>query len=372
MALSMNSVGIPGGFRGSAGFSGKFGVWGGFGRFGGSKGFCANSQPKRVVSKRVVSADVPPERKPERGYVHQNHPFTKPPFYLPVTLLGVDKRVVSKRVVSADVPLERKPERGYVRQNHPFTKPPFYLPVNWAMIWRGAKRMRVGKRTREHSLPKNFGSPPKELLACSNVDFCTGKTEQCPLRGVENVPNEGGVQDPFFWEGCPWSFPPFPKQPSRTVFITESNSVVFYYSVVNLLRIVIRYSKYSKSLQNVVIHYIFSSESLRVVNSLQIVNTLRVLFLVCRGRLGFHPCMAFSKNTLSCTFSFALWNFPWALSWESSWGCCRIAVVHFTQKASTFMGVSLASSCTLSCAFSWALSWESLVAPCGWEFSRTC
>ena len=27
------------------------------------------------------------------------------------------------------VPLERKPERGYIRQNHPFTKPPFYLPV---------------------------------------------------------------------------------------------------------------------------------------------------------------------------------------------------------------------------------------------------
>ena len=74
-------------------------------------------------------ADVPPERKPERGYVRQNHPFTKPPFYLPMTLFGVDKRVVSKRVVSADVPPERKPERGYVRQNHPFTKPPFYLPV---------------------------------------------------------------------------------------------------------------------------------------------------------------------------------------------------------------------------------------------------
>ena len=35
----------------------------------------------------MVSADVPPERKPERGYVRQNHPFTKPPFYLPVSLL---------------------------------------------------------------------------------------------------------------------------------------------------------------------------------------------------------------------------------------------------------------------------------------------
>ena len=28
---------------------------------------------------------------------------------------GADKRVVSKRVVLADVPLERKPERGYIR-----------------------------------------------------------------------------------------------------------------------------------------------------------------------------------------------------------------------------------------------------------------
>ena len=56
-------------------------------------------------------------------------PFWKPPSYLPMTLFGVDKRVVSKSVVSADVPPERKPERGYVRQNHPFTKPPFSLPV---------------------------------------------------------------------------------------------------------------------------------------------------------------------------------------------------------------------------------------------------
>ena len=31
MALSMNSVGIPGGFRANAGFPRKLGVWGGFG-----------------------------------------------------------------------------------------------------------------------------------------------------------------------------------------------------------------------------------------------------------------------------------------------------------------------------------------------------
>ena len=64
-------------------------------------------EPKRVVSKRVVSADVPPERKPERGYVRQNHPFGNRPFISPVSLSGVEpKRVVSKRVVSADVPPE--------------------------------------------------------------------------------------------------------------------------------------------------------------------------------------------------------------------------------------------------------------------------
>ena len=33
-----------------------------------------------------VRSHVPPERKPERGYVRQNHPFTQPPFCLPVSL----------------------------------------------------------------------------------------------------------------------------------------------------------------------------------------------------------------------------------------------------------------------------------------------
>ena len=84
---------------------------------------------KRVVSKRVVLADVPPGMKTGTWVHSPKPPFWKPSFYLPMSLFGVDKRVVSKRVVSADVPPERKPERGYVRQNHPFTKPPFYLPV---------------------------------------------------------------------------------------------------------------------------------------------------------------------------------------------------------------------------------------------------
>ena len=61
---------------------------------------------------------------------------------------------------------------------------------------------------------------------------------------------------------------------------------MFYYCVVNLLRIVIHYSKYSNLIQNIVLHCIFSSESVRVLNSLRLVNSLRVLFLVCRGSFG--------------------------------------------------------------------------------------
>ena len=81
-------------------------------------------------------------------------------------------------------------------------------------------------------------------------------------------------------------FESVPKGPFRTVLSTASDSVVFCYSVVNLLHIVIHYSKHRKSVQNVVNHYIFNSESLSVVNSLRRVNSVRVLFLVCRGPLG--------------------------------------------------------------------------------------
>ena len=61
------------------------------------------------------------------------------------------------------------------------------------------------QRTRS---PENFWTPPKELLVCSVVDSCTGKTEHWHLKGVESVPYEGGSKTPF-WEGChSWGFPP--------------------------------------------------------------------------------------------------------------------------------------------------------------------
>ena len=73
-------------------------------------------EPKRVVSKSVVLADVPPEWK--TGTQVRS---------------GVPPERKTGTRVRSHVPPERKPERGYIRQNHPFTKPPFYLPVNFML-----------------------------------------------------------------------------------------------------------------------------------------------------------------------------------------------------------------------------------------------
>ena len=75
--------------------------------------------------KRVVLADVPPERKPERGYIRmfpRNENRNEGTF-------GCSPRTKTGTRVRSHVPSERKPERGHIRQNHPFTKPPFCLPV---------------------------------------------------------------------------------------------------------------------------------------------------------------------------------------------------------------------------------------------------
>ena len=60
-----------------------------------------------MVSKRVVLADVTPERKKTRTRVRSDVP--------------PERKKTGTRVRS-DVPPERKPERGHIRQNHPFTK----------------------------------------------------------------------------------------------------------------------------------------------------------------------------------------------------------------------------------------------------------
>ena len=55
-------------------------------------------------------SDVPPERKPERGYVRQNHPFTKPPFYLPVIFIDRPEVVMRNSVSTEGATVRFHPE----------------------------------------------------------------------------------------------------------------------------------------------------------------------------------------------------------------------------------------------------------------------
>ena len=64
---------------------------------------------------------------------------------------------------------------------------------------------------------------------------------------------QGVLKRPSYMMIC--KTPSITQRTSRTVFSTGSDSVVFCYSVVILLRVVIHDSKNSKSVPNVVIHY---------------------------------------------------------------------------------------------------------------------
>ena len=80
IAAAVNPAAINAGSRGAHSFDEERGAFG-----------CS---PGTKTGTRVRS-HVPPERKPERGYVRQNHPFAKPPFYLPVNctkVRGVENR----------------------------------------------------------------------------------------------------------------------------------------------------------------------------------------------------------------------------------------------------------------------------------------
>ena len=90
--------------------------------------FPSRGLTKGWFSKRVVWADVPPERKPERGYIRmfpQNENRNEGTFSCSP---GTKTR-------------NENPERGHIRQNHPFTKPPFCLPMTLSQA-RKAKNTR--------------------------------------------------------------------------------------------------------------------------------------------------------------------------------------------------------------------------------------
>ena len=120
-----------------------------------------------------VHSDVPPERKqerryvrmfprkkPERGHICQNHPFTKPPFYLPVSFGGVkkerrrrraekwlSKRVLFERVRFFSAPLRfalknpenvKGAEKKRTLQKHPFGQP-FLCTTPSLLLWRALR-----------------------------------------------------------------------------------------------------------------------------------------------------------------------------------------------------------------------------------------
>ena len=96
---------------------------------------------------------------------------------------------------------------------------------NWAVqIWVGlelaekvgpwyggvAKRMGGRKTYQRTRSPEYFWTPPKRAsVLLWRGEFVQEKTEHWHLRGVENVPYEGGGSTSPFWEGChSWGFPP--------------------------------------------------------------------------------------------------------------------------------------------------------------------
>ena len=94
--------------------------------------------------------------------------------------------------VRSRVPPERKPGRGYIRQNHPFTKPPFYLTSSWLSLrsfeaWRRGRpltdtaftswqrnRTRTGTQNRRNPSSRNrYKRVPNGLFQTVFLRFLT-------------------------------------------------------------------------------------------------------------------------------------------------------------------------------------------------------
>ena len=82
----------------------------------------------------------------------------------------------------------------------------------------GGCRTYGGRKTYQRKRsPENFWTPPKELLVCSVLDFCTGKNRALTPEGGAKRTVRGGVQNLFCWRGVirevfhPLFFPPPPR-----------------------------------------------------------------------------------------------------------------------------------------------------------------
>ena len=111
-----------------------------------NRGFAKGWFPKGWFWRMFPRNENRNERTFAKTTLLRNHPFISR-----WALLVVDKRVVSKRVVSADVPPERKPERGYVRQNWGSNFDPHPQPQNSLLrIFPSATRSRMEILTKEN------------------------------------------------------------------------------------------------------------------------------------------------------------------------------------------------------------------------------
>ena len=107
-----------------------------------------------------------------------------------------------------------------------------------------------------------------QSLSRARTQSCVEKSAVCWLRSH-------GVYRQSLWRSV-WPWNEVWGAKACSVFLLDSEFTTHCDSLL----------KFSKSVQNVVIHYIFSGESVRVVNSLRVANSLRTLFLVCWGPLG--------------------------------------------------------------------------------------
>ena len=74
--------------------------------------------------------------------------------------------------VHSHVLLERKPERGYICQNHPFTKPPFCLPVKKVAFSKLGSTLRRSGPFCDHGLRPWSQAPSKHCKPYARRTFC--------------------------------------------------------------------------------------------------------------------------------------------------------------------------------------------------------
>ena len=211
---------------------------------------------KRVVSKRVVLADVPqyqnPERgsmqyqKPERGHIRQNRPFAKPPFcflsnFVHSPWFSPTKPMKQRTKPRSSPPLDWSAANGGLRDGglsksqdiwgkRPFSSVFWIFQVLFAPSGEGRKRQKKGEKGRfrpisrkggETPLKPPFVTPPFAAAQLEVPGLFRPRIPEEPRRVFRGLPAPGRVRNvskaiskygkrPFRLRKLPWfSFPWF-------------------------------------------------------------------------------------------------------------------------------------------------------------------